>query len=131
MMAKEGVGLSLDEDGTRERAFAARPSRKILTHPGDEVGVIRLDTKGEAEIILGIFMRREDERGVGERGEALERGVHLCRRAVKEVAAACAKECISCEGEPIEDEGEVPVDMTFGEQDLDLDAEELKTIAII
>ena len=70
---------------------------------GDELSeprerrVLRVDGTGESEVARGVLVPDVRDGRVGERGEAFERGVHLCARALEEDAAAGDEERVARE----------------------------------
>ena len=70
---------------------------------GDELSeprerrVLRVDGTGESVVARGVLVPDVRNGRVGERGEAFERGVHLCARTLEEDAAAGDEERIARE----------------------------------
>ena len=59
--------------------------------------VLWIDGEGEAEVACGVFVPDVRDRRVGQRGETLERGVHLGAGALEEDAAAGDEERVARE----------------------------------
>ena len=76
-----------DRDGVRSDEFAQPRQRRAP----------RVDGEGEAEITRRVLVPDVGDCGVWERGEKLERGVHLCARAFEELAATCDEERVARE----------------------------------
>jgi hypothetical protein len=80
-------GRAADGEGVRGDELAEPRERRVL----------RVDGAGKAEIVRGVLVADVGDGRVGERGETLERGVHLGACALGESAAAGDEERVACE----------------------------------
>lgn len=67
--------------------------------PGVAVGVVGVGGLGKAQVRERVLVGAVDARVVGQGGEPLQGGVHLCSRAAEEPSAAAAEEGVSGEHE--------------------------------
>src|SRR5690606_27313817 len=68
LMAEEGVRVALFADGRGDGALASRPQRPDPADALLQRFVVGLDRVGEAEVVLGVFVRAADAGAAGEGG---------------------------------------------------------------
>ena len=110
--AQKGVGRLLQSDGERDGRAVCRAQKASLGETALDIGIGRLASKREGQVVGGVFVRAIDKRIVGQGGQTLQRMLQLRERPLEIPAAACAEHDISAEHHSRSDEGDVIIEVS-------------------